>query len=204
MLGHQRSLFGWDAPRIDPRFARAERIALDAHSFIERVPGWVDGHERLFEELHTAMRWAAHRRPMYDRVVDVPRLTASAPADGDHPLLGSMSRALSRRYGEDLTSITLALYRSGQDSVAWHRDKEVRDLARATVAIVTLGGPRRFGVRPLGGGPARYLTVGWGDLLVMGGACQRDWEHAVPKVRHAPPRMALMFRHASYSYSEAG
>jgi alkylated DNA repair dioxygenase AlkB len=204
MLGHQRSLFGWDEPSVDPRFARARRIALDEGSWLEQVPGWVDGHERLFEELRDGFAWSAHRREMYDRVVDVPRLTASAPADGHHPLLDRMSRALSRRHGHDLSSITLSLYRHGGDSVAWHRDREVRDLDRAVVAVVTLGGPRRFGVRPVRGGTARYFTVGWGDLMVMGGACQRDWEHGVPKMRNAAPRLALMFRHASYAYTEGG
>jgi alkylated DNA repair dioxygenase AlkB len=196
MLAHQRSLFGWEEPAIDPRFARAQRIALDAHSWLERVPGWVDGHERLFEALHDGVQWKAHRREMYDRIVDVPRLHAAVPDDGDHPLLHRMARALSRRYGGDLSAITLSLYRDGKDSVAWHRDQEVRELDDAIVAVVTLGGPRRFGVRPLGGGHARYFTVGWGDLMVMGGACQRDWEHGVPKTRHAPPRMAVVFRPA--------
>lgn len=38
------------------------------------------------------------------------------------------------------------------------------------------------------------MTLGWGDLMIMGGTCQRTWEHAVPKVSRANPRMAIMFR----------
>ncbi|HBQ19660.1 MAG: alpha-ketoglutarate-dependent dioxygenase AlkB [Sandaracinaceae bacterium] len=190
----QTSLFGHDAPEIDLAFHRVERIQLDRESWIDRQPGWVSGHARLFETLREAMRWHAQERPMYDRVVAVPRLLSVVPRDGAHPLLDAMSRALSRRYGEPLSSIMLALYRDGRDSVAWHADKELRDQPTSTVAVVSLGSPRKFMVRPAEGGASRSWSVGWGDLMVMGGACQRLWHHAVPKQRHAEPRMALMFR----------
>lgn len=190
----QASLFGHEPPALDPGFTRLERVWLDAESWIDRCPGWVSGHETLFETLRGAMRWQAQRRPMYDRVVEVPRLLASVPRDGAHPLLDEMSRRLSVRYRAPLTSITLALYRDGRDSVAWHADQELRDRPTATVVVVSLGGPRKFMARPAEGGPSRTWSVGWGDLMVMGGACQRRWHHAVPKQRHADPRMALMFR----------
>lgn len=189
----QRSLFGWDAPRIDASFGRVERIALDATAWIDRVPGWVEGHAALFEALRDAMAWRATRRVMYERYVDVPRLLASVPEDGDHPLLAEMAEALTARYRWPLHAITLALYRDGGDSVAWHRDRlENRD--DSLVAVVTLGGPRTFRVRPHGGGRSRAWSVGWGDLMTMGGSIQRDWEHGVPKQRAAPPRLAIMFR----------
>lgn len=195
-MSGQASLFGWDAPAVDRSFARVERIALDGSAWIDRVPGWVEGHAAFFEALREAMAWRETQRPMYERVVDVPRLLASAPDDGDHPLLRQMSVALTQRYRRALCAVTLALYRDGRDSVAWHRDRlENRD--DSLVAVVTLGGPRKFRVRPYGGGAARTWSVGWGDLMVMGGTIQRDWEHGVPKQRTAPPRMAIMFRQSS-------
>lgn len=207
----QGTLFGReDAPSFDAGFARAERIALDAltrgprGAWLERVPGWVAGHEALFARLERAFAWRQERRPMYERVVDVPRLLARVPGDGDDPILHAMAAALSGRYGVDFDAISLAIYRDGADSVAWHRDKELRDWPEAFVAVASLGGTRRFMVRPLGGGPSRTFSTGWGDLLVMGGTCQRTFEHAVPKQRHADPRMALMFRHSRAPRGSSG
>jgi alkylated DNA repair dioxygenase AlkB len=57
-----------------------------------------------------------------------------------------------------------------------------------------VGGQRRFLLRPYGGGHSIALNLGWGDLLVMGGTCQRTWQHCLPKVAHAEPRIAIMFR----------
>ena len=195
----QTTLFGrTEAPGFDAGFAKAQRIELDERgAWIDRVQGWITGHEALMARLRDGLAWHQQRRPMYERVVDVPRLLASVPRDGDEPLLHAMADALSRRYRVRFDAISLALYRDGADSVAWHRDKHICDWPRAFVAVASLGGNRRFMVRPLGGGPSRTVTTGWGDLVVMGGATQRRWEHAIPKERHAEPRMALMFRHSS-------
>lgn len=197
MTGVQLTFFGGGEPAIDPSFRAARRVELGRGAWVDHVRGWVSGHESLFAALEASMRWRSERRWMYERVVDVPRLLAMVPDDGEgHPLLGAMSRALSDRYGVDFDSIMLALYRSGSDSVAWHRDRgEVRTLDEAYVCVVSLGGLRRFMLRPFGGGPSTSITVGWGDLLVMGGTCQRTFEHRVPKQRHAEPRLAIMFRH---------
>jgi alkylated DNA repair dioxygenase AlkB len=193
-VGWQLSLLGRGEPVVDESFRELERIELAPGSFIDRVPGWVDGDQTLLEELLSTVCLQSERRMMYERMVDVPRLTAAVPEDGRHPLLVRMATALSRRYGEDLSSVTLAFYRDGNDSVAWHRDRELADRPTATVAIVSLGGPRRFLVRRAGGGPSTAFSVGLGDLMVMGGDCQRDFEHAVPKTSRAAPRMAVMFR----------
>ena len=195
MLAQQPSLFGREAPGIASPLSRAQRTQLGDESWLDRLPGWVRGHDRLFEELAHHIEWHASRREMYERLVDVPRLLATVPQDGHHPLLDEMAAALTRHYRRALSNISLALYRHGGDSVAWHRDRAIRTQSDSIVAIASLGNPRRFGIRPAGGGRAAYITVGWGDLVVMGGACQRDWEHGVPKARHAEPRMTLMFRH---------
>ena len=100
------------------------------------------------------------------------------------------------RYGTVFDRLGFALYRDGRDSVAWHGDQVARDLPEALVATVSLGEPRLFALRPKGGGRAVRYHLGHGDLVVMGGTCQRTWDHAVPKVARAGPRVSVMFRPA--------
>jgi alkylated DNA repair dioxygenase AlkB len=195
-VAHQPSLLGGGAPAVDSTaLARIERVALDDSAWVEYLPGWVSGHEALFAQLLATTAWRAERRPMYDRVVDVPRLLATLPEDGPgHPVLEQIRQLLGARYGTDFVRRTLGYYRDGRDSVAWHGDTTARELPEAVVATVSLGEPRRFLLRPRDGGRARAYALGWGDLIVMGGACQRTWRHAVPKVSHAGPRIAVMYR----------
>ena len=112
------------------------------------------------------------------------------------PLLREMAEVLSDRYDVSFTSVGCNLYRDGADSVAWHGDRVARELPEATVALVSLGAARPFKLRPKGGGRSITYLPDRGDLLVMGGSCQRTWDHAVPKVRRAGPRMSIQFRHA--------
>lgn len=123
----------------------------------------------------------------------MPRLLARVV---DEPRIEDMRAALSARYGEPFVHVTAALYRDGHDSVAFHGDTTARDLLEARVATVSLGAPRKFVLRPTAGGASRSLLLGRGDLVVMGGTCQRTWRHGVPKVATAGPRIALMFRPA--------
>ena len=147
------------------------------------------------EALIESTRWRTEKTEIYDRVVDVPRLVAGLPDDGPgHPLLERIRALLSEHYRTDFARTSLGLYRGGSDSVAWHGDRVARTLPEALVASVSLGGPRRFLLRPRGGGSSIAFSLGLGDLLVMGGSCQRTWQHAVPKVRQALPRVAVMFR----------
>jgi alkylated DNA repair dioxygenase AlkB len=257
--------------RPEAAFAGARRLDLGQGAWVELVPGWVAAalpgstHLELFERLLGAADWERHRRQMYDRVVDVPRLVANLPGEkpgvawngedrvellrhkapsrevravGDQ--LRLLAIALSHRYQRTLTHITLAYYRDGQDSVAYHGDRLGPLRSDTVVAVLSVGARRRFLLRPsarhpaaqpelpglrgeLGGGvplgndngPARgplareleevrstaardrqahAFSVGEGDLLVMGGTCQETWEHAVPKVRDAGPRIAIQFR----------
>jgi alkylated DNA repair dioxygenase AlkB len=147
--------------------------------------------------------WRAERRRMYDRVVDVPRLLCFY-AEGEllpDPLLSAAKEALDRHYAPELrerfATAGLCLYRDGRDSVAWHGDTIGRGSSEDTiVAILSLGTPRSLLLRPAaGGGPNLRHDVGHGDLLVMGGSCQRTWQHAVPKTaRPAGPRISVQFR----------
>jgi alkylated DNA repair dioxygenase AlkB len=195
----QLSLLGREEPGLVTDFSRCRRTVLDAHSFLDYLPGFVSGQATLFEHLLESMRWQALQRVMYERQVDVPRLTASIPDDGcGHPLIASAAARLGERYSLQLDSMTLALYRDGNDSVAWHSD-HVREPAQSVVAIVSLGDPRRFMLRPKAGGQSIVQGFGHGDLLVMAGACQAGWQHGIPKVKHAHPRMSIMFRNRANS-----
>jgi alkylated DNA repair dioxygenase AlkB len=180
---------------VDPSFAGLRRTELAHGAWIDYLPGWVTGHDRLFDELAGSVRWRHESRRMYDRVVDVPRQIAVLPTDGPMPpVIETMRRLLGERYQEDFVRVSLALYRDGADSVAPHGDTTARDMDEAVVATVSLGEPRRFLLKPTEGGSSRSVPLGRGDLLVMGGTCQRTWRHSVPKVAQAGPRMAVMFR----------
>jgi len=190
----QQTLFGAGPPRIRP-LDDVQRIALDEGAWIEHVPAWVSGQDALMTALATTTAWREEQRKMYDRLVTVPRLVASLPEDGPgHPLLAQIGRILSDRYGVAFPRVSLGYYRSGADSVAWHGDTIARELPEALVATVSLGGPRRFLLRPKDGGRSVRFSLGLGDLLVMGGACQRTWQHSIPKAAEAAPRIAVMYR----------
>lgn len=191
----QGSLFGAAVPHVD-RPIPADRTDLDHEAWIVRVPGWVGGDQTLLDHLADTTSWHSGRRPMYDRVVDVPRLTASVPKCGPgHPVLWEITAALRERFGERMDRIGLALYRDGRDSVAPHGDTVARDMHSSVMAIVSCGAPRRFLLRPVAGGESISFDFGLGDLLVMGGTIQRTWRHSVPKTnRPVGPRLSIMFR----------
>jgi alkylated DNA repair dioxygenase AlkB len=193
----QQTLLGGGEPAVDAG-ARCQRTELDATSWVDVSRGWLQGADTLLEALVERVPWRQGRRWMYERMVDDPRVSAWYRAGDElpHPALVEVRRALQEQYGVPLGAVGCNYYRDGQDSVAWHRDRELRHLDRTLVAIVTLGGPRPFLVRPRGGGRSRDFRPGSGDLLVMGGRCQADWEHSVPKVRRAPPRLSLSLRWA--------
>ncbi|MGH8980501.1 MAG: alpha-ketoglutarate-dependent dioxygenase AlkB [Acidimicrobiales bacterium] len=180
----------------------SERLTLGRGAWVELRPAWVGGAEVLFDQLVRDVPWRAERRQMYERTVDVPRLQHFYDEDAllPHTALAEMREALARRYAEELgepfRTVGLCLYRDGRDSVAWHGDTIGRASREDTiVAIVSLGGARRFLLRPRGGGEARRFVLCAGDLLVMGGSCQRTWEHAVPKSsRPVAPRVSVQFR----------
>ncbi len=193
----QPSLFGGGEPAFDPGFGELRRTELTDGAWIDHQPGWLRGHQTLFDALVDEVDWEQARRPMYERMVDVPRLTGSLPEPGAIPSLAvvaDMADALGDRYSIELTRVGVALYRDGNDSVAWHGDQIARELPTALVATVSVGEPRKFCLRPKGGGRSIRRWLGHGDLVVMGGTCQRTWDHGVPKVAAAGPRIAIMFR----------
>ncbi len=184
------------APSVDPELTGARRRFLGAGAWVDWSPRWVQGADTLFEAVLARAPWAAHERSMYDAMVLEPRLTTGRWDDPPNPV-PAMARLLSARYGLDLSVVSANLYRDGADSVAWHGDRVGRDRATTVVAIVSLGSPRRFLLRPAGGGPSVRFAPGHGDLLVLGGTCQRSFQHCVPKQASAGARISVMFREPS-------
>jgi alkylated DNA repair dioxygenase AlkB len=190
----QLDLFAAGTPAFDTTFAHLRRIELAHGAWIDHARGWVANHDRLFDELERVTPWRNETMHIYDKTVVVPRLLGSYRDVGVPPLLEDMRRALSARYREEFVRVTAALYRDGSDSVASHGDTTARDLVEALVATVSLGAPRRLLLKPTEGGASIPFELGGGDLFVMGGTCQRTWRHGIPKVAHAAPRIAVMFR----------
>ncbi|HET6583062.1 MAG TPA: alpha-ketoglutarate-dependent dioxygenase AlkB, partial [Nannocystaceae bacterium] len=185
-VGGQLGLFGHEAPEIDAAFRGLVRVELADGAWYDYAPGWLSGHAAMFESLLRSTDWQSSSREMYERVVEVPRLYAGIPADGPgHPAFERMRDVLGARYEQAFVRTSLALYRDGSDSVAWHGDYVARNMELALVATVSVGAARRFLLRRKGGGRSIALNLGHGDLLVMGGTIQRTWQHAIPKVARA-------------------
>lgn len=199
LAARQGSLFGVLEPDIDATFRTIRRIELDERSWIDLARGWLTGADSVFDELLDVVPLRQRTNvKMYDRLVDEPRLSAWWHVDACRaeplPILAAMRTLLSAHYGEQFDSIGFNLYRDGRDSVAWHGDRHRHVVVDPIVAIVSVGSPRPLRLRPRGGGASQGWDLGDGDLFVMGGACQHDWEHTVPKVRHAGPRLSITFR----------
>ena len=194
----QGSLLGAIEPRLAPEPA-FERLELDERSWVDISRGWLLGADTLLERLVDEVPWRQYRRIMYGRIVDEPRVSKWYGLDDPvpHEVMRRARTALQSRYHLLIGSVGLNYYRNGRDSVAWHRDTELRNLDRTLVAIVTLGAARPFLVRPVGGGPSHDIHPGSGDLLVMGGASQMGWEHCVPKVASSGPRVSMSYRWSS-------
>src|SRR5690242_9956308 len=185
-----------------PALDRVERTPLSRGAWIDVRRNWVPGADAVFEALVSEVPWRAERRQMYDRVVDVPRLvhTYGVGEELPHEALTQAREQLSAHYlpelGEPFVTAGCCYYRDGRDSVAWHGDRIGRGNSEDTmVAIVSFGSPRKLLLRPVGGSTAVAHALGHGDLIVMGGSCQRTWEHAVPKTsRPVGPRISVQFR----------
>ena len=189
------TLFGSESIAISPspRFARVD---LDECCWVDVARGYLLGADRLFIELEEAMAWHRGRRLMYGTWYDEPRLTATEPRPCAvvPPAVDAVRADLTQRYRRRYDGLFCNLYEDGDDSVAWHADRIGRTEIDPLVAILSLGGPRTFALRPFGGGVSQRIGLHSGDLLVMGGATQHHWEHAIPKTRHAAPRMSVTMR----------
>ena len=183
------------------------RTELSDGAWVDHRPGWLTGSEQVLDALLRDVPWRAEERQMYDRQVVVPRLLSwySGAAPFPHPVLDEARAALNRHYhpapDDRFVTAGLCLYRDGADSVAWHGDRIGRGAHSDTmVAILSVGSARTLSLRPrhLRGHSSvrgRRFHLGHGDLVVMGGSCQRTWEHAVPKTaKPVGPRVSIQFR----------
>ena len=202
MRHQQASIFATGTPGLGG-LAGARRTHLGRGAWIDVLPGWLSGADDLFERLAATVPWREEQRRMYDNVVAVPRLLAHYGEVDElpDPVLEQARARLTAHYaaelGEPFVTAGLCYYRDGRDSVAWHGDRFGRgDTADTMVAIVSLGEPRPLLLRPRGGGPATVRRpLGHGDLIVMGGSCQRTWDHAIPKTRaDVGGRISVQFR----------
>lgn len=184
------------AVSVDRSFGSAHRVRLDETSWVDHIPGWLNGDEALMDLLREIMPWEQRTRWMYNRKVDEPRLTAEFPviADAHHPVFGYLAGALAAHYETPYERLWMNWYRDHNDGTGWHADRPANTRTEATIPVLSLGATRRFLIRPIGGGASTPFTVGGGDLIVMGGRCQQDWQHMVPKQKTgAAGRMSLNF-----------
>jgi alkylated DNA repair dioxygenase AlkB len=198
-LRWQASLLDGPGPAWPPAVDAVVRHDLDETAWVDHAARWLPEADEWFGRVARGLDWAQRWERIQGERIAQPRLTDHRHVDqlveGLAPL-AEVARALSAHYGVRFERIGSNLYRDGRDSVAWHGDRIARDRTSALIAIVSLGQPRRFRLAPRDGGPGRSFDLGHGDLLVMGGSCQRTWRHAVPKVAGAGPRISLTFRHA--------
>lgn len=168
---------------IDTSFQTARRFALDDHSWIEVVPGWMSGTSRFYEQVRGSVPWLEHERRMFNKVFREPRMTATYKNLADVPEHGLLqaAQALSNHYGVAYDGLWMNFYRNGQDSTGWHRDHRSCRKLDCIVPVLTLGTPRRFLIKPIKGGSSMTFKPSSGDLVVMGGRSQQDWVHCVPK-----------------------
>ena len=194
---HQRSLFAAGPLAIDDA-TPTQRIALDAASWVDVRRDWVRGSDALLDHLVETVEWRQGRRRMYDRVLDDPACRGGTARVSRSPTRssstwrrrsGGATRCRCMRSGSTTTEMA-------PTAVAFHADRELREVDDTLIAIVTLGARRPFLVRPKRGGRSVDVAPAGGDLLVMGGACQRGFEHGVPKVASAGPRISCTWRWA--------
>ena len=176
-----------------------KRVELGNEAWVDTMTAFIRGGDTLLTTLVATVPLHAERRPMYDKMVDVPRLSGHLPTELLNPavpVIGDIAEILGLRYQRAFTRVGINLYRNERDSIAWHADKIGRVMHQPIVGLVSLGAARPFLLRPLGGGRSRRFVLGSGDLLVMGGTCQHRFEHAVPKLsRPTAPRLSITFRH---------
>jgi alkylated DNA repair dioxygenase AlkB len=193
----QASLWSGAQFAIDASFASASRTALDDHSWVEIVPGWMSGPQELFEQLLRGVPWREHYRQLFRQRFLEPRLTAEYRdlREVPHAPLVEAADVLSAHYGTRYDSLWLNLYRSGRDSTGWHRDRFSCRRPECIVPVLSLGATRRFLIKPRRGGASLGLRPRSGDLVVMGGRAQQDWLHGVPKIAGpSGPRISVNFQ----------
>jgi alkylated DNA repair dioxygenase AlkB len=196
--------------------APVERLALDDHSWVDVARGWLVGADELFEHLRDSVPWQTNRLFRYDHEVEERRLGASWRRGSPlpHPVLAEATRWLQNRYRAYFDGFSLIQYRDGRDGQGFHRDTDMRYLDDTIIAVLSLGAQRPWLLRPHSNkhsmapmqGATHDLAPASGDLIVMGGRAQADWQHSVPYLVNravagsdrtattVPPRISLQWR----------
>jgi alkylated DNA repair dioxygenase AlkB len=193
-----------DQGRLGRLDGSVHRVIVGDAAWVDVRPAWLGGIDGLFERLLNTVPWQAELRRLHEPIVDVRRLLRfyGKGRPLPDPVLAEARDVLNAYYeadlGEPLCTAELCLYRDGRDYIPWPGDLTGQDGREdAMVAIVSLGTPRTWLLRPRHGDPAIGHDLGHGDLFVIGGACQRTWEHAIPMTGRATgPHISVQFRAA--------
>lgn len=174
-----------------------ERVHLDATTWVDVARGFLQGRDVDVDEALAVVlggtRWQASRLYKYDHWVEENRLGAMwRPGQPvPHQALVETHRSLQHHYGVSFPGFALLQYRDGRDGQAFHRDRDMRWCDDTLIAILTLGARRPWLLRPRAHrndhalerkGATHDLAPAAGDLFVLGGRAQADWEHSVPPV----------------------
>ena len=194
-------------PHVD-RSVGVERLDLGGGAWVDVARGWMAGADELRAALLEGVDWQTSRLFRYDHYVEERRLGSSWRRGKPlpHAALAEATRVLQHRYHVEFEGFGMIQYRDGHDGQAFHRDTDMRWLDDTVIAILTLGAQRPWLLRPRssrhddtpGKGATHDLAPAAGDLMVMGGRCQADWEHSVPYLPARPltPRISIQWRFA--------
>ncbi len=193
-----------------PETAAMRTLVDDVEGGIRYWPEAVDAAtaQAWFARLRVQVDWQAQQRPMYDRVVAVPRLLASYRLDALPPglALPPLLERVQALVPAPYNTAGLNLYRDGRDSVAMHHDTLHTLAPGQPIVLVSLGAPRRMNLRARAGGHALIgVELAPGSVLAMSHASQLTHEHGIPKtVRAVGERISVVFRVRPSARMEAG
>ncbi len=190
--------------------AEFTRVQLDDAAWVDVSRGWLSGADALFDHLLANVSWQTTKLFRYEQVVEEQRLSAGWRRGTRlaHPALADITRLIQRRYKVEFPGFSMIQYRDGHDGQGFHRDTDMRWLDDTLIAVLTLGAQRPWLLRPLGqrlevdasrqSGATHDLAPASGDLIVMGGRSQADWEHSVAYQKHRDvgTRISLQWRFA--------
>ncbi len=196
-MSHPAERSATRAPSVD-RKAATTRVELDGGSWLDIVKQFVREPEALFEAVLVQAEWHQLRTQIDGHWVDRPRLGGELPDDTESArVLRRAGLVLEARYRARFGRAHLLQYRDGNDSIGLHRDREMRYLEHTIAAGLSLGAERPFCLRPRFGGRTRSFMLAPGDAYIMGGRCQADWMHGVPKVDQANAKISAIWRWSS-------
>lgn len=205
--GDQRLLFsvnGWESLPLPSASVRIWR-------------GWLDdiAAQSFYDHLVTSLRWEQPTLTIAGKKHPIPRLQAwygdaeavyrySGTTFVPMPwttVLSDIRFRLEELCEARFNSVLANWYRHGADSMGFHADNEPELGSRPVIASLTLGGTRRFVLKPYRGMNAESFSIdlGNGDLLEMSGETQDFWQHGVPKTTKVViPRVNLTFRYIEH------